>query len=458
MSDDLAILQVAGVNFGGWTGLSVSDSIENAACSFQLGAVFRFGQEVNPIRIRPGDKCAVWLGDDLVATGYVDACAPEGDATKTQIAVSGRSATQDAIDCSAAPGSFAGLKIEEIGSKLAAPYKIAVIAEVNTGAVFGRKARKVKQPDLNICETVGATLATGISTDFGIQGTLQEIGSLTGLQVTTQRGIDTGAAIVGHTVQHGESVIESLQRLAIKRGLLITDDPAGRIVFTRAGIARATTILRRGGPDGNIKAGGAKFDASKVYSDYTVKGQSAGSDQTFGDDCLAAGTASDPGLQRYRNLTLRATGHTSAADCKREAEWEARVRLGKSCEAEYTVAGWRQADGTLWRKNLIVAVDDPLCALFGEMLIVAVTYGLDEKQGRTTKIKLTLAAAFVPKPIPSGGAGKARAASGFWAEIAPGIGIRGAGPSASVLRASRHKPKPVALDASDVDAIEGGGE
>ena len=448
---DRAVLQVAGVDFGGWTELRISDSIENAAGSFAFGAVLRWNGEVNPIRIRPGDRCGVWLGDDLVITGYVDSVAPDGDDKSTKIAVAGRSATGDLVDCSAFSGSFAGLRIEEIAQKLANPYKIAVVAQVNTGAVFGRKARRVKRPNLNIVETVGATLQTGIGTDFGIQSTLQEIGSLTDLQVTTSvKGVDTGAAVVGHTVQAGESVFESVSRMAAKRALLVTDDPAGRLVLTRVGIGKATTILRRGGPDGNIKSGGAKFDASKVFSEIVVKGQSAGGDQTFGDDCLAAGTAVDPGLARFRRLTLHASGHTSAADCLVEAQWEVRNRLGKSCEAEYVVAGWRQADGTLWRKNLIVAVDDPLCSLFGKMLIAAVEYQLTPDGGSTTKLKLTLAAAFVPKPLPTGsGKGKAREQSGFWQEIAGGVDVRGAGPSAAQLRASKGKPKPVALDAGD---------
>ena len=438
------MLQVAGVNFEGWTGVTVSDSLENASTAFAFGMVWRFPLENNPIRVRPGDRCAIWFGDDLVATGYVDTCEPSGDAESTEVTVTGRSSTQDLIDCSADPGSFAGLKIEEIGNKLAAPYGVTVVAQVDTGAVFGRKSRKVKVPFYytflsTFQDASGPALAVAVP-DGGVKLSPDHV----------PKFIST-PAVVGHTVQVGETVFESVSRLAVKRSLLVTDDAAGRLVLTRAGTGRASTIIRRGD---NVLKGSAKFDASKVYSEIVVRGQSAGTDDVADDDCVtAAGMATDPDLFRLRRLVLRAQGHTSPADCLAEAQWEARNRLGKSCTAEYTVAGWRQADGTLWRKNLIVVVDDPLCGLSGEMLIVAVEYKLEVGKGRTTALKLSLAAAFIPKPIPGGKSkGAARAPAAFWQEIGAGVAVRGAGPSAAQLRAAKGKPKPIAVDPGDGEA------
>lgn len=431
MTAERVTLNVAGVEYVGWLDVEVHAAIDQAARAFKLSVVAAYRGDGNGIRIAPGMACAVLFGDDLVVNGYVDSVNPHQDDKRSEIEIVGRSRTCDLVDCSCLekPGQFAGIKAELIAAELARPYGVEVVAEVDTGAIFGRKATRRKIRNTAVVSpviTAGVVAGRVFGTDFGIRDSVDGIAAvvppvygvdpyvLKGAAFTT---LQTGAAVVGHTVQPGETVIESVARLAEKRGLLVTDDALGRLVLTRAGTGLATTAIVRGG---NVIGGGAMFDASKVFSEYAVRGQRVGTDSDFGESCVnPLGTATDPGIVRFRRLALHSESHSSAADCKKEAQWEAASRLGKSCVGTYKVRGWRQDDGTLWRPNLLVEVRDPFCGLFGQMLIVGVTYSITEEQGTVAVLRLGLAAGYTPKPIKS--AGRGRSQSRYWQEIAGGV-------------------------------------
>ena len=432
---DRVTLNVEGVEFIGWTAVSISCGIEQAAREFSIGVTVRYPGEPNALRIAPGMACAVLIGDDLVLNGYVDSVDPSQDGSKSEIAISGRSRTCDLVDCSCLekPGQFAGLKAEAIAAELAKPYGVEVVAEVDTGAVFGRKATRRKIRNTAVVSpviTAGVVAGRVFGTDFGVRDSVDGIAAVVPpvfgvdpyiLKGATFTTIKTGAAVAGHTVQPGETVHEFVARLAEKRGLLVTDDALGRLVLTRVGTGKASTAIVRGG---NVLSGSAKHDASKVFSEYAVRGQRVGTDSDFGEGCVnPLGTATDGGMLRFRRLALHSDSQSTSADCLKEAQWEAASRLGKSCTGSYTVRGWRQEDGTLWRPNLLVEVRDPFCGLVGEMLITAVTYSLTEDGGTTATIEVALAAGFTPKPIvvPHGSRSRARPQSNYWAEVVGGV-------------------------------------
>lgn len=453
MNGDRLTLNVAGVEFAGWTACAVTAGIETAARSFSVRATVRYPGESNPLRIAPGMPCAVLLGDELVINGWIDAVAPKQDADTSEITVTGRSRTADLVDCSCLdkPGQFAGMKAEEIAAALAKPYGVDVVAEVSTGAVFGRKAwRKRVKTGVPIVEISAITPKLYFGTELANAGGPVSLakpvgpvfGPVLGSSLKSGTAIVTGPAVPGHTVEKGETVFESVSRLAEKRGLLVTDDALGRLVLTRAGTGKATTAIVRGG---NVISGEAKFDASHVFSEYVVRGQRIGTDTDFGEGVVnPLGTANDPACVRFRRLALSSQSRSTSADCVKEARWEAAARLGKSCTAEYTVRGWRQDDGTLWRSNLLVQVRDPFCALDGEMLITGCTYSLTEDGGTVTTLSLALAAAYAPKPIPAHGG---RRQSGYWREIVGGVQDRTGASYATAPKIG--KSKPTAWDLSD---------
>lgn len=368
MSGDRVRLRVGGLAFEGWLSVSVTRSIEQAAGAFELGVSSRYPGADNPIQIRPSSSCEVLLGDDLVLTGYVDSVSIDYNATSHTTTVAGRSRTCDLVDssCVHKPGRWAKSKIEAIAADLAAPYGVAVIAASPTGQPVDR-----------------------------------------------------------HRVEPGETVYESIERLAALRGLLVTDDERGRLVLLRAGNARATTAIELGA---NVVEASGKVDASGVFGEYVVKGQRTGNDQDFGKIVAQiAASATDPAIKRKRVLVVHAEKHCNAAEARLRARWEAANRLGRSCEATYTLNGWRQADGKLWQPGELVEVRDPWLALAGELLIVEATYALDGQGGSTCKLTVAPAEGYRAKIIHEK---TGRGASGLWKEIKGGVVVHGVGPTA----------------------------
>ncbi len=327
-------LTVNGTDYGGWKSVSISAGLDRQARDFDLAVTDRWPGSDIPRRIGPGDGCRVYIGSDLVLTGYVDATPISYDAQSVTVGVKGRSKTADLVDCSAInePGQWKGRKVEQVAADLAKPYGVTVVTQT-----------------------------------------------------------DTGAAVADHQVQQGESVFESIDRMLKLRALLSTDDAQGRLVLTRAGTQRAGTDLVVGQ---NVLTGSAGLDFKDRYSEYIIKGQRPKSDDDelggaeavdFGDLAIAASTSSqvqarqqDHSIRRRRSLIVVADGQPDGGTARDRAHWEAAYRAGKSYEATYTVQGWRQADGPLWVPNRLVRIRDPIIGFDLDMLISAVTYSLSD--------------------------------------------------------------------------------
>lgn len=354
-----ASLKVFGRDFAGWTSLEVVSSLENAARSFSFSAAERWPGDSNPIHLKPGSPCEVYLGKDKVVTGYIDAVDISYSSADHSIAVRGRSKTADLVDCSAVfkPGSWRNQLLENIATDLAAVYGVTVKAIVDTGKKIGR-----------------------------------------------------------HKTQSGEKVYDSIERMARLRALLITDDADGNLLLTRAGhfeTNKAGQVIasQTGTTDSatalvvgeNIISGSASFDLSGRYSEYRVKGQRAGDDIDFGEVLQTSGESEDDEVKRTRILVITAEARADAARCKVRAAWEAANRYGQSLSLEYTVQGWRQRDGSLWVPNQMVVVVDDFAGIDGAFLVVEVVYRLGGS-GSTTLIKLAPVEGYEPiapfKPRP----------------------------------------------------------
>jgi prophage tail gpP-like protein len=319
-----------GREFAGWQEITIDASLEAIARSFRVAARARWPRELHAFRVRPGSAVKVYVGGDLVITGWIDKLEASFDATSHTIAVTGRSRTSDLVDCSAVndPGHWRARTALQIATDLAAPYGVEVLEDVNVGEPIPRFA-------LSDGETVGA----------------------------------------------------ALQRLAALRSLLVTDDALGRVRLTRAGSTRAAVALVVGE---NVVEGSSSVDVSGRFTEYRCKSQRIGDDQDFGAVLQTSQGADDGGdLGRVRILEISAEGGEDAARARQRAEWEAATRYGQSIGASYNVRGWRQgAAGALWAPNQIVTVRDDLGGIRGDLLVVDVSLTVG---GNGTRAALTLA-------------------------------------------------------------------
>lgn len=337
---DMVTLTVDGMDYAGWKRVEISAGVERQARDFSLDVTWRWpGSESRPLRIRHGARCQVRIGGDVVLTGYVDATPIEYDKSSITTRITGRSLTQDLIDCSVAaqPGQWRGQTVLQVVRALAGQYNIDVVDEAGDAAT-----------------------------------------------------------VADHTVEPGETVFESIDRLLSLSELLSTDDEHGRLVLAKPGGAgRAGDALELGV---NVLRGHAPLDFSAVYSEYQCIGQRAGTDDEFGEAASEVSAAVlDPRASRYRLKVVQPSGQLSATLAQRRAEWERDSALGRALTIEYEVQGWRQSSGALWRPNMIVRVRDELVGVDRDMLISEVTYSLGD-EGTKALLVVAPPEAFNPEP------------------------------------------------------------
>jgi prophage tail gpP-like protein len=352
MTAHVAKLRVGGKEYTGWESVSITRSLENACSSFGFASTMHDPATRSDFKMRVGAACEIYIDETLVITGFIDEINPSHDAGSHEIPVAGRSKTEDIVDCSAAvaPGQWTKQKVEAIAAVLCQPYGIQVLAEV-----------------------------------------------------------DTGDPAAKHVVEIGETIYESIERLCRGRGLLLTDDPQGRLVLTRAGSLRATDSLVLGQ---NMLSCSARFGAAGRFSEYRCYGQRAGDDQNHGPKVSKSkGVATDPAIERPRILVVLAEEQADSKRCGDRATWEAATRAGKSVEVNVRVQGWTQSDGTLWTPNTLTHVTDSIIGVDDDLLIVEVTYQ-QSNEGTITELKLAPADGFMLlAPL------KKKTVCGYWKEL-----------------------------------------
>ncbi len=165
------------------------------ATDFNIAVSERFLASARDFPLGPFQECTVAIGGDPVLTGYIDNYLPEVEADRHAVRVTGRSKTEDIVDCTPdiAGGQFAGYKLDAIARAIAGLFKIDVVVQTDVGEPF---------PDA--------------------------------------------------TIERHETGFAFLERLCRLRSVLATDDEQGRLVLTRAGNDRAHDALLQG-PGGNVQ-------------------------------------------------------------------------------------------------------------------------------------------------------------------------------------------------------------
>jgi prophage tail gpP-like protein len=316
------VLSVGGRDYSGWTGVRIQRGIEQLCGQFSLTLTERWQGQDTPRPVAPGDACTVAADGQVVITGYIDDVLPQFDAQNHLLHVSGRDATGDLVDCSAAnaPGRWENRTLLQIAEEICRPFGIRATAAADVGPRFRAFA-----------------------------------------------------------IQPGESAFEVIDRLCRFRGVLATSDGAGGLVFTGPGEVRVPVRIVQGE---NMLAGFGAYSIRERYSSYTVKGSDSGfNESTPEQNASPVGAAEDPNVPRYRPLILIAEGSADAAKLKARAVWEAAVRRGRSRRATVAVQGWSHPGG-VWAPNTRVSIDSSFLGIEGDMLIAGVTLTHDESGTR----------------------------------------------------------------------------
>lgn len=344
MNDHDVTLRVNGKEFAGWTRVNISAGIDRIARSFDVEITRQWPQSRSlatlGLPVVEGDLVEVLIGTDKVLTGFVDSTPLRYDASNVSAGISGRSKTEDLIDCSAPtqPGQFSNRSLSQIVSTLVQPFGVSVVS---------------------------ATSASGTLTSFQID--------------------------------FGETISEALNRLLGLEQVLAFDNADGNLVLDSVGNEKASTALVLGE---NVISADSSRDFSDRFSEYTVTGQRAGTDDDYGEttNSKITSTVKDPGVKRYRPLIIKQCGNATLATCKARAQYELAHREGKTLETTYTVYGWRQGNGELWMPNQRVVVWDPVMGFNNTELVIAeVNYTLSDA-GYIAALRVGPVSAYMPEP------------------------------------------------------------
>lgn len=328
-------LKVDGKIFSGWTSVTVNRSIETMAGYFDLGVNVQISTDLSSLA--PGKPFTLSIDGQTVITGYTDGRRRQMGADSMKITIAGRDKTADLIDCAAIykGGQWKKRTLEQIARDLCQPYGVAVRWELTDA--------------------------------------------------------ESAAPFTSFTLDHSETVYEALGRAARARGVLITSNAAGDLVFTRADESHSDRLVL----GENLLSVDFDEDYRDRFSEYTVKGHGR-SNGKVGDTVDARtiasqkGTATDSEITRYRPMIILADSKVDAQSATARALREQRRRLAKSVTFEAQLDGWTRSNGQIWMPNILAEIDASKFAIqTGPLLVSKVVLTLDDREG--VKTTLTLA-------------------------------------------------------------------
>ena len=327
-------LYVGQLVYTGWVDVRITRSIEDMSGSFNLQLTSK--TDVNDGDIKAGAECYVEINGNRVITGYIDDVVIDISDTEHTITVVGRDKTADLIDCAAihASGRWRNASLQKIAEDLCKPFGIGVFWDVNDSKA--------------------------------------------------------SAPFRWMQIEPSETVFELLARAARQRGILMTSDVYGNLVFTSAG-EKNIAILTLGD---NIKNLSITRSWRERFSLYRVLGDSAagaiwGETQTAAQSTAVYANVTDESITRYRPTVIMSDDNLNKKNATVRADWERRRAAAHSQPITVTVQGWLYDDVNVWLPNFQVFLTAEIYGLFAEeLLIVEVEFGIGNDDGVTTTLLL----------------------------------------------------------------------
>lgn len=350
MGNEAIILKVGGQKFRGWTGVTVQKSLYNMTGTFGLAATDIFPGDAEKWGISMGDSCSIEIYDQTVIDGYIEDMPIDYDDKNHNIQISGRDKTCDLVDCSFVKptNEWKEPTVKSIILALCAPFEVEV----------------------EIDDSVSAQVAT----------------KLPGYKKANE----------------GDVVFNIISNLCKVHAILPVSYGDGKLVLTRAGVSHTHDTLELGR---NVKSGSLTQSNKDRFQTYTVKGQGVGRDaKTPTETAGSFGQALDDDvILRHRPIVIfPETPIDGRGDCIRRAEWEARVRAGKSRSINYEVQGWTQSNGDIWPLNALVRVKDSFLGIDSTLLIAEIAFSVDNSSGTITRLTVVDPEAFDSQPFTQG--------------------------------------------------------
>ncbi|MBV1823380.1 phage baseplate assembly protein [Komagataeibacter oboediens] len=332
-----------------WTSAVLRLGIEIMPWTAALGMTAARASAVGVNTINPGDTCQVYIGTDLVFTGYVitvvDDLGPEDHMIEVQIA----SKSVDLVECAAEFSTF----------------------QMNSTNVLA--------------------IAKAVAGRMGI-----DVVSVNGAGATD---------ILAFSVILTETAYEVIERLSRLAAVLFYDRPDGNICMSAVGTRRAAsgfTVGQNVERIQTVRSLGGRYSKVIAINQNTVS--------LFTDphvDALASQMsaltvgieATDSGVPRTRIMFIPVeNGDENNKVCQQRAQWEVNRRYGRAYPVTLTADSWRDAAGQLWLPNTLA----PVTARDGtvsDLLIGELTLRQTVEDGTHADVVLMPPGAFSPEPL-----------------------------------------------------------
>lgn len=369
--DDELTLVVAGQRFTGWKGVRVGRGIEAFPSYFALTLTERLPGQPGLFAIRPGQTCRVMIGAVLILTGYIDTYRSKITVAGHTVSVTGRSKTQDLVDCAA------GVKDGE-----------------EARAVMTFSAPTLLQLATDLCEPFGITV-------------FEPDGEGTPL-------VSVGDGIPQFTIPLGETVFGVLEPKARWLRRLLIDRTDGNLIL--ATVATGTPSKARSFTlPGNCEEAEVGFHTQERFTIYlpaafptdagfsiahTLGTTSANYFNPVKDEAAFKDLPRDDGKPRYRPTFVISDQNIDGIKlAEQQANWRKARDFGRSQAVTVTVSTWRDADGSVWLPNTLATVDIPILKLEKLTWVIAsVEYRRDLK-GTRAIVTLMPPEAFQLEPV-----------------------------------------------------------
>lgn len=352
-----------------WTEISITSELNTVARSFQIGTTTKLPQSADLLTaFNVGDEVQVYIGNNLVLTGYIDATPISYDGTNVTASIIGRSRTEDLIDCSPAWNGY--------------DFSTTVNSQKWSAT---RSVGDFVEPEI--------TIAANQFKDVPLKQAVAQLIAPYGIHLICELDNDIVNSNVSQTIKDDDTILKALQNLVGTTGLYFIDDEFGNLkIVDEEKRSHNLASLSLGK---NILVASAQFDGSKLFRRYWINSSQKGTTKQTGKNLQSHTDSFDKDVNRFR--FLRKTDQKQNGSSQSAKQDEAKFRRGQFYKTSYTVVGWRQFEGgELWKANTLVTIQDDILNNSQEMLITKVTYTLSNN-GMLTTLECVPPAGFKPE-------------------------------------------------------------
>ncbi len=334
----MIVIEIDGVQFGGFTSANVTTRLDALSSVFQFDAT---SSGAKPLPFSGGQACQVFADGELVLTGNIEVVSASYDSGNHAITFEGRDKTGDLLDSSLGGKGADGKSL----SSISAPISLA-----------------------SICRRVIAHIGADIQV------------------VDEANALIFSAAVDVATADPGDNAFEFLEKYSRKRQVLLSNNPQGDLLLAKpSGITIGGSIINRVGNPGNannVIRADVLYDSTGRFNLYRAMSQlntvagglSALFSATTTSDQGSTQQAIDDLIRVGRQKILVAEAVTSGKGTFDRASWDAKIQKARGRVYSPELSGFRDQTGELWRTNVLPQVVDEFVGIEARMLVNSVTF------------------------------------------------------------------------------------